>query len=313
MKRPRAIINVPASVRQRLYNRARAQGDDFNLILSRYAIERLLYRLSKSQYAGEFVLKGAQLFYVWIAAPHRTTRDLDLLRYGAAALSELETMFRNICGQPVAELDGIEFLAETVRGEEIREQAEYRGARIRFAYRLGEAKGALQIDIGFGDVATPAPKFVNFPSLLDFPAPRLKAYQRETVVAEKFHALVALGINNSRFKDFYDLFVLAKTFQFDGKPLSGAIQATFKRRKTALSTETPIALSAAFAKDPNKQKQWRAFLMKNRVELARIDFVRVVETIRKFLLPPTMALVQGQKFKYVWEPGGPWREEEHRI
>ncbi len=307
------ITNVPASVRQRLYNRARSQGEDFNLIVSRYAVERLLYRLSKSQYAEEFVLKGAQLFYVWLEASHRTTRDLDLLRYGATALLELENIFRNICRQPVAEPDGIEFLADTVRGEEIREHAEYRGARIRIAYRLGEAKGAMQIDIGFGDVATPAPKFIKFPSLLDFPAPRLKAYQRETVVAEKFHALVTLGINNSRFKDFYDLFLLAKTFPFDGKLLSSAIQATFKRRKTALPIETPIALTSAFAKDPNKQKQWQAFLMKNRVELGRTDFVRVVETIRRFLLPPTLAMVQQQKFRKVWPAGGPWRDEDDTI
>jgi predicted nucleotidyltransferase component of viral defense system len=230
MKPQRAITNVPASVRQRLYNRARAQGEDFNLIVSRYAVERLLYRLGKSQHAEEFVLKGA-----------------------------------------------------------------------------------LQIDVGFGDVATPAPKFVKFPSLLDFPAPRLKAYQRETVVAEKFHALVTLGMNNSRFKDFYDLFVLAKTFPFDGKLLSGAIQATFKRRKTALPRETPIALTGVFANDSNKQKQWQAFLMKNRVELARSDFARIVDTIRKFLLPPTTALVHQQKFRDVWPAGGSWRKEESTI
>lgn len=309
----KSITNVPASVRQRLYNRARAQGDDFNAIVSRYAIERLLYRLSKSPYAAEFVLKGAQLFYVWIAASHRATRDLDLLRYGVATLSELENIFRTICRLPVAEPDGIEFLADTVRGEEIREQAEYRGARIRCAYRLGEAKGALQIDIGFGDVARPAPKFVNFPTLLDFPAPRLKAYQRETVVAEKFHALVTLGINNSRLKDFYDLFVLAKTFPFDGEPLSRALQATFKRRKTTLPSETPIALTTAFARDQNKHKQWQAFLMKNRIAPARTDFVRVVAMIRKFLLPPAAALVQQQKFKKVWPAGGPWREEDGAV
>jgi hypothetical protein len=219
----------------------------------------LLYRLSQSQYANEFVLKGAQLFYVWTDSPHRTTRDLDLLRHGDSTIPELEAIFRNICQRPVEEPDGIVFLPDTVHGEQIREEAKYMGVRIHFAYRLGEIKGTLQVDVGFGDVVTPAPERVEFPSLLDFPAPRLKAYPREAMIAEKFQAMVTLGINNSRMKDFFDLSVLAETFHFDGETLRRAIEATFNRRKTVVPTIVPVALTAQFAEDAIKQKQWQGF------------------------------------------------------
>jgi len=307
MKTKRAITNIAASVRQRLYNRARERGENFNLVIPRYAVERLLYRLSQSHYADEFVLKGAQLFHVWIDSPHRATRDLDLLRYGDSAIPELEEIFRNICRQSVEEPDGIVFLSDTVHGEQIREQAEYVGVRIRFAYRLGEIKGTLQIDVGFGDVVTPAPKFVDFPSLLDFPAPRLKAYARETMIAEKFQAMVELGINNSRMKDFFDLSMLADTFDFDGDTLCRAIAATFKRRQIALPNEVPLALTPDFANDQNKQIQWQAFLNKNRLQPGNADFGAVIETIRKFLMPPILSLIDGQKFRKTWAPGGGWR------
>ncbi len=310
MKPQRAIKNVPASVRQRLYNRAKKRGDDFNLIIPRYAVERLLYRLSQSPYAKEFVLKGAQLFYVWTESPHRTTRDLDLLRYGAAAISELEDIFRNICQQPVEPQDGIVFLPDTVRGEQIREQAEYIGVRIRFAYRLGEIKGTLQVDVGFGDAVTPAPRMVEFPALLDFPTPRLKAYSREAMIAEKFEALVTLGINNTRMKDFFDLSTLAGTFHFDGETLCRAIAATFKRRKTTVPNTVPVALTAQFAEDATKQKQWQGFLNKNRLQPRHADFGAVIEAIRKFLMPPTLSLAQKQTFKKIWTPGSDWRAEK---
>ncbi|MGH7599040.1 MAG: nucleotidyl transferase AbiEii/AbiGii toxin family protein [bacterium] len=310
MKKQRAIKNVSASVRQRLYNRAHELGESFNLVIPRYAVERLLYRLSQSPYAKEFVLKGAQLFYLWTESPHRTTRDLDLLRYGAVAIPELENIFRNICQQPVEPPDGIMFLPDTVRGEQIREQAEYIGVRIRFAYRLGEIKGVLQVDVGFGDAVTPAPKLVEFPSLLDFPTPRLKAYSREAMIAEKFHALVTLGITNTRMKDFFDISTLASTFHFDGETLCRAIAATFKRRKTVVPTTVPVALTAQFAEDAIKQKQWQGFLNKNRLQPSHADFGAVIETIRKFLMPPTLSLVEKQTFKKIWTPGVGWRTEK---
>jgi len=307
MKQQRGLKNIAASVRQRLYHRARARGENFNLVVPRYAVERLLYRLSQSQYANEFVLKGAQLFYVWTESPHRTTRDLDLLRYGDSAIPELEAIFRNICQQHVEEPDGIVFLSDTVHGEQIREPAKYIGVRIRFTYRLGEIKGTLQVDVGFGDAVTPAPQMVEFPVLLDFPAPRLKAYARETMIAEKFQAMVELGINNSRMKDFFDLSMLADTFHFDGKTLCRAIAATFKRRQIALPNEVPRALTPDFANDQNKQIQWQAFLNKNRLQPGNADLGAVIETIRKFLMPPILSLIDGQKFGKTWPPRGGWR------
>ncbi len=309
MKKQRAIKNVPASVRQRLYNRASERGESFNLVVPRYAVERWLYRLSQSPHAREFVLKGAQLFYVWTESPHRTTRDLDLLRYGAATIPELEDIFRNICQQPVEPQDGILFLPDTVRGEQIREQAEYIGVRIRFTYRLGEIQSTLQVDVGFGDAVTPAPRMVEFPALLDFHPPRLKAYSREAMIAEKFQALVTLGINNTRMKDFFDLSVLAQTFHFDGRVLCRAIAATFKRRKTAIPNTVPVALTAQFAEDKIKQKQWQGFLNKNRLPTSDADFSAVIERIREFLLPPTLCLAEKKKFEKVWSPGGGWRTE----
>jgi predicted nucleotidyltransferase component of viral defense system len=257
MKQKPQIKNIAASVRQRLSNRARERGEDFDLLLARYALERLLYRLSLSPHADEFVLKGAQLFFVWMDSPYRITRDLDLLRRGDSTIPQLEAIFRALCQQPVEKPDGIEFMSETVKGEVIREQAKYRGVRIRLLYRLAEAQNTLQIDIGFGDAVTPAPKIVEFPSLIGFPLPRIKAYSREAVIAEKFQALVMLGITNSRMKDFFDLSILARTFHFDGEMLCRAIAATFKRRRTVVPNTVPVALTAQFAEDPIKQKQWQ--------------------------------------------------------
>jgi len=313
MKQKRTVKNVGASVRQRLSNLAREQDEDFNLVLSRYAIERLLYRMSQSQHEDEFILKGAQLFALWMGKPHRITRDLDLLRKGNPTISQLEAIFRSICKQSVDEPDGIEFLAETVRGEEIRGREKYHGVRIRLVYHLAGAKDVLQIDVGFGDAVKPAPKMVEFPSLLDFPAPRLKAYSREAMIAEKFQAMVTLGISNSRMKDFYDLSILANTFHFAGETLIEAIEATFKRRKIALPSEVPLALTPDFAGNQKKQKEWRAFLNKNRLQPAKEALAGVVATIRKFLMPPILALAGKQRFKRIWPPGGPWQDAEHSI
>jgi len=308
MKQKRTIKNIAASIRERLNNRARELGEDFNLILSRYAVERFLHRLSRSRYANEFILKGAQLFALWTEIPHRVTRDLDLLREGDSSLAKLETIFRAICDQPVEEDDGIEFLANTVKGEAIRERAEYGGWRIRIGYRIATARNTLQVDVGFGDVVIPRPQVVEFPSLLDFSAIHLKAYSRETVIAEKFQAIVMLGIANSRMKDFYDISILAQTFHFDGATLLKAIAATFKRRKTVLPGEMPVALTADFAKDQVKQKIWQGFLNKNRLNPVKADFIAVIKILREFLMPPTLALIHGQKFKQIWLPKGPWQE-----
>jgi predicted nucleotidyltransferase component of viral defense system len=246
--------DLAASVRARLMQTARQSGEEFQYVLTRYALERLLYRLSRSNEGKNFVLKGAMLFQLWTGTSHRPTRDLDLLSAGAPAVPRLEEVFRQVCGEQVEE-DGLRFLATSIKGEQIKEQDEYQGIRIRGEAKLGNAKIPLQIDIGFGDTITPGPLEIEYPTLLDFPAPKLLAYNRETVIAEKFQAMVNLGMANSRMKDFFDVWSLARTFAFDGQPLSAAIAATFQRRKTDLPAEMPLALSEEFADDRTKQTQ----------------------------------------------------------
>jgi hypothetical protein len=204
----KALKDVAASVRQRLLNRSRERGEDFQLTLIYFALERLMYRLSRSAYRDRFILKGAMLFSVWSETPHRATRDLDLLRRGDHEMSVLIHEFQEICRTPIED-DGMAFLPESISGEKIREGDEYQGIRLTFEARLGVARIPIQVDIGFGDAVLPKPEPLDYPTLLDFPAPRLLAYPRETVIAEKFQSMVELGIANSRMKDFFDLWFLA--------------------------------------------------------------------------------------------------------
>jgi predicted nucleotidyltransferase component of viral defense system len=296
---------MAASVRQRLLNLARDRGEDFGLVLTRYALERLMYRLSVSEHREQFILKGAMLFALWGGEPHRPTRDLDLLGHGAIDTRRLEQVFREVIGVEV-ENDGLEFLAETVRGQRIREEEEYEGVRVHLEARLVAARIKVQIDVGFGDVMTPAPRVEEYPVLLDFPAPRLRAYSRETVVAEKFEAMVKLGIVNTRMKDFYDLWVLARHFEFEGVLLGRAIKATFERRGTALPTEVPLALSDEFSGDTGKKTQWAAFLRRLGREAGGTPLAEVVEALKEFLLPPVTAAGHVEAFERTWPPGGPW-------
>lgn len=234
--------DLTASVRQRLLNLSRARGEDFNLVLTRYALERFMYRLSRSSHGQKFVLKGAMLFPLWGGDARRPTRDLDLLGRGQNDVPSLEQTFREVLKTDV-EPDGIMFLPESVRGERIREDEEYEGVRLRFEARLGAARVSVQVDVGFGDVVTPAAEETDYPVLLDFPAPRLLAYPRETAIAEKFEAMVKLGIANTRMKDFRDVWVLSREHSFDGVTLSVAISATFRRRGTSLPDGVPLALT----------------------------------------------------------------------
>lgn len=303
--RKRRITDVAASIRQRLLNLSRERTEDFGLILSQYAIERLLYRLSCSDYASEFVLKGAQLFALWSGTPHRATRDLDLLCYGEAALARMEAVFRDVCQQQVSPPDGIVFLADTVRGRAIREQTVYDGVRILVDYALSAARDRVQIDIGFGDVLTPGPAIVEVPTLLDLPAPRVQAYVLEAVVAEKLEAMVVLGIRNSRMKDYYDLWALARGFNVDGVSLCRAIRATFSRRRTNTPADPPVGLSNEFCEDRTKRAQWKAFLRRGRLP-AETDLTIVVSELREFLMPPILAVAAGRAFTMAWSYASGW-------
>lgn len=256
--------NRAASIRARLKQHADASQEDFNLTLTRYGIERLLYRLATSEHASDFVLKGALLFAIWYGQPHRPTRDADLLGFGPDDPERLAGVFRSLCTQDVD--DGIAFDAHTVRVSTIREEARYGGVRVDLRATLDAARIALQIDVGFGDAVTPAPTDTIYPSLLpDLPTATLRAYPKATVVAEKLHALCLLGMANSRMKDYFDLDHLLQDTTVDPDDLCRALMATFERRQTPLPSETPMGLSEAFASDSAKRTQWAAFLRKNRL------------------------------------------------
>lgn len=296
--------NLGASVRERLLRRAREHGEDFQFVLRRYAMERLLFRLAQSPYRGRFILKGAMLYAVWGEVAYRPTRDLDLLGRGPVGLEPVAACFRALCLVEVAD-DGLRFPSNSVRVAEIREQGEYGGIRVRLEARLVTTRISLQVDVGFGDVVVPDPVEVDFPTLLGGSAPRLRAYPRETVVAEKLHAVALFGETNSRMKDFYDLFTLPRLFPFKGPTLTKAIAATFARRRTPLPPSLPVR--AAYFADDTRASQWRAYLSRDRLEAAPHNFTEVGEALRQFLARPYDALVASTVFQASWPPGGPWR------
>ena len=275
-------VNLAASVRARLLNVAKKQGVDFNQVLVRFALERILYRLSQSMHADQFLLKGALLFTLWYDMPHRSTRDADLLGFGPSDLESIAKTFRDIAGIEV--LDGIIFDPATVTVEEIRKDAGYAGARVLVTGEIANARCKTQIDIGFGDAVTPSPVHSVYPVLIeDLPAPRLRTYPVYTVVSEKLHAIVLLGMTNSRLKDYLDLSVLLDRENLNANTLSTAIAATFRRRGMDVPTTLPIGLTDEFANDATRQAMWLAFLKKN--EIAITPLYEVVVKLRTMLLP----------------------------
>jgi predicted nucleotidyltransferase component of viral defense system len=250
--------NIGASVRQRLLNLARTSGQPMDLLLTRYALERLLHRLSLSSHRERFVLKGAMLLVTWFNEPHRATRDVDLLGFGEAAQDALLATFRDIMAVEVD--DGVVFDLKGLKIEAIREAVEYGGSRLRTTAALAGARIPITVDIGFGDAVAPAVEDIDLPVLLDMPSPHLRAYPPETVIAEKLHAMVALGRANSRMKDYYDVWMLTSAFDLEPERMRQAITATFARRNTVVPEQVPDGLSDAFAADPAKQRQWLAFV-----------------------------------------------------
>lgn len=276
------IRNIGASVRARLLNLSKANGQSFDLVLTRFALERLLFRLSQSPHVDRFVLKGAMLMMSWFDDPHRGTRDLDLLGFGDRSEAAMLATFRDILAQDAE--DGVVFDPDTLRVDRIRDKLDYGGLRLRAIASVGGARINLTIDIGFGDALEPGAEVVDYPVMLDLPKPRLRAYARETVIAEKFQAMVALGRANSRMKDFYDIWILSRSFAFDDDRLARAIAATFARRGTVIPAEPPDALTPAFAADEQKQQQWRAFV--EDVAAAPGPLALVLEELAGFLMPP---------------------------
>ena len=291
--------NIAKSIRGKLLFSSKQQREEFNYTVMNYASDRLLYRLSKSIYRNKFIVKGATIFKIWNRLAHRATKDIDLLGIGDNSISQLTSMFKIICQQPCEE-DGIYFDEKSIKGEKIKPEQKYEGVRITLKYYLDTIKNSLQIDIGFGDVIIPEAKEVEFRTFFDLPAPRLRIYPRETVIAEKFQAMVFLGISNSRIKDFYDIWFLAHNFDFDGRILSQAIKATFNRRNTEISTKIPLALTDEFFQDESKQKQWFAFLNKGKLNVKPSSFEGVINDIHKLVIPPYLAIANNQEFNCIW-------------
>ena len=299
-----SVRNISASVRDRLLNKARAEKLDFNLLLTRYALERMLYRLSISKQRDQFLLKGALLFDLWFDVPHRPTHDADFLGFGSAEIPHIEEIFRDICRIEVE--DGIAFQPDTVKAAEIRKEANYAGVRVTLLGMLDSARCAVQIDIGFGDAVVPGPDEVHYPVILgEMPGPHLHVYPRYTVVAEKLEALTSLGMLNSRMKDYFDLWILAKHSDFDGQILSRAVAATFDRRRTAVPTGVPIGLSDEFINDAQKGKQWQGFLRKNALD--PMSLATVVVDLRDFLIPVLAAIAASGSHDYPWRSGAGWQ------
>jgi predicted nucleotidyltransferase component of viral defense system len=297
------LKNVPASVRQRLLTLAKDRNRSFEEVVRLYAMERFLYRIGVSKYSKKLILKGALLLRVWKETIHRPTMDIDALGFIKNDPQIIETCIRELCSEPVVP-DGLVFDPESVKSEEITTDAEYKGRRIRFLGHLERMRIPMQVDIGVGDVVFPSPLKVEFPSMLGFPSPVVLGYTRESSIAEKFHAMVRMGELNSRMKDYYDIWELAKSFDFEGTILAKAFAQTFEKRQTSFEKEIP-ALSSEFASQ--KQVQWLAFRKKLTPIEIPSSFVEVVIYIREFLMPIHQAIMPKSSPPDIWIAPGPWK------
>lgn len=295
--------NTAASVRAKLKNKASDLGVEFQNLLVRFGNERLLYRLSRSAYEKSFLLKGAALFAVWMGEPHRPTQDMDLLAFGENDIPTLENIFREICA--LEGEDSLEFSLDSIKGAEILADKVYQGVRIKLFAFLDGARIPMQIDIGFGDAVTPAAETEIIETILDLPKPKLKIYPKETVIAEKFEAMVKLGIGNSRMKDFWDVQFLIKEFSFDGELLQKAIRATFARRQTAVPRAVPIALTEIFTRDSEVIADWKAFIKRGKIT-SDTDLNSVIENLRNFFAPLVEAEAENAEFRKNWTAQTGW-------
>ena len=296
--------NKAASIRARLLALAQSKNEDYQRVLGRYAIERFLYRLGRSPYRDKFAVKGATLFTLWTGHTHRPTKDLDLLGQGSSAIGAVEQTIQAIC--EIQEEDGLLFDSTSVEGTKIKEDDEYDGVRIKLLADLAGARIPMQIDIGFGDAVYPEPELASFPVLLQMEAPLIRAYPREASIAEKFQAMVQLDIRNSRMKDFYDVWFLARTRSFTAATLRRAISATFDRRQTAVPSELPFALTDGFLRDGMKEEQWHAFLARLQLQESTPNLSGVGILLAEFIGP----LFMNPTGHMIWKQGGPWQVGE---
>ncbi len=299
------IRNIAASVHQRLLNKSKESSRPFNELFQYYAIERFLYRLSQSSYAEKFVLKGALMLMVWKAPDFRSTMDIDVLGKMKNNPETVVAIIQDVCLQEV-EPDGIVFDPRSVRGQVITEEADYEGVRIHFRGLLDNARITIQLDVGFGDAVIPPPKFMAYPTIFNSPAPQIRGYSKESMIAEKFEAMVRRGTVNSRMKDFWDIRLLSRNFDFDGKIMSSAIVKTFTIRHTAIPHD-PVAFTEVFSHDKTKQSQWKSFIRKNRMIGTQDSFGEVVVAVSFFLKPVLDSIVNTRPVPLIWKAPGPWQ------
>tara|TARA_A100001391_G_scaffold200857_2_gene186307 strand:+ start:418 stop:1326 length:909 start_codon:yes stop_codon:yes gene_type:complete len=298
----RKPTHIAASVRARLATHAKAEGRPFQEVLQYFAMERFLARLSKSEHSDKFILKGGLMFVVWNSSYRRPTKDIDFLAYMANDVDTAAEVVREIC--EIDDLtDGIEFDPKTVAPVVIKEDADYEGIRVTFLGHLESARINMQIDMGFGDAVAPEPKMLTYPTILDHWAPQIRGYPADTVVAEKFQAMVQLGQLNSRIRDFYDIWSMSRQFEFNGSTLQRALEDTFSHRDTVIGPN-PIAFQKVFIKD--KQSQWAGFCRKSKIQSAPKDLSEMISEIAVFLTPVAEAIVDRRAFDSIWKPGGPW-------
>lgn len=299
------IINIQASIRGRLQTKAKEINRPFAEILQYYGMERFLYRFSRSKYADKFILKGALLFTVWRIPERRTTLDIDFLARFENKAANIEMVVKDICGVSVGH-DGLVFDPKTVKGLKIKEDADYEGVRVKFIGFLARSRIHMQIDVGFGDVVYPGIKVIDYPAILDFPKPHLKGYPTESVISEKFEAMIKLGLLNSRMKDFYDIWLMMCQFDFDGSSLAGALKKTFEHRKTALPQNKPLFAEEIYGEKSDRQTLWQSFLRKNNIKHAPEKLAITAKEIENFLVEPLSALNKGAEFSKEWKAPGPW-------
>jgi len=268
-------------------------------------MERFLYRLAQSPHADKFILKGALMLTAWRAPASRPTKDIDLLARMDNSIDAVLPVVRDVCTQ-ATDPDGLVFDSHSLEGTVIKEDADYQGVRVVFQAHPENARVQMQIDIAFGDVVHPAATLIEYPTILDYPAPKLRGYNRETVVAEKFEAMVKLGQLNSRMKDFFDIWLLSRHFDFEGLVLASAVAKTFAHRNTRISAQ-PVALTSTFAEDPAKDAQWRGFRRKSRLANAPLELGQAVVALAEFLVPMATAIQRAESFDQVWQPSGPWQ------
>jgi len=300
------VKNIEASIKARLKNKAQETNRPFAEVMQYYGMERFLYRFSKSKYADKFVLKGALLFAVWQIPDRRTTLDIDFLARFDNEVETIEKVMRDACDTSV-DPDGLKFDSQTVKGMKIKEDADYEGVRVKFTGFLDRAEIPMQIDVGFGDIVYPKTKVIDYPVILDFPKPHLNGYPQESVISEKFEAMIKLGLLNSRMKDFYDIWLMTRQFEFKGANIASAIKKTFNNRKTDIPKKKPLFADEIYDEKSDRQTLWNAFLKKGDIQRAPKTLSETAKVIERFLIEPIEALNENIAFQKTWKQPRGWK------